>query len=581
MATARAVTDARRTVTVIAEAVFIALCPALAFGVMHFSPIAQKEFVDPFIYTGYINNFEDLFQRYGVTYYGVRFGLIAPAELAAAVFGPVGGYFVLRYAFGLIAGLPFYVLVRQRFGRPAAVASLSLLLTSPYFARAVLWDHPDASGVPFLFAAISLLLIDSRRRWVLDSCAALCAGLAIHSNIFVAAPLAIFVITWTVFSLLWRRDFAAIATRLSILLAGIGVITAVGSAYYRWRVGVTDMFSVTINKSLELAGGGMVEWRTAGVEWVNREWHVLTPVVFCLLALVAWSRRRNTFQDAVMWASAAAATGFFYIVQFALDGNSLELFYYFSYLVPFVFLLVALIVGTLLSEPNERRTWVATALLVSAAIGPWILYSLGRGIIYPARLEHHLAAIGAVATALTLWRWVPRFRSVTLACAAAAVGFILFSSFSTPVYARMIDSRFRAGQSDVDVYRVGLQLIDSVPRQSRTPGAVGFWYSNEPADSPIRSIQSTYLFGYSRVQGEGRGLPYLEAADLERLGRMHLKWLVLLAETEAELGRGRETLTTTGIEHKPVDSRVLQSGTYTVHFALIELRPGARDETIQ
>lgn len=579
MATATAVTDAPRAVTVAAEAAFIALCPALAFWVMHFSPIGQKEFVDPYIYTGYINNFDDLFQRYGVTYYGVRFGLIAPAELAAVVFGPVGGYFVLRYAFCLIAGLPFYVLIRQRFGCPAAVASISLLLTSPYFARAVLWDHPDASGVPFLFAAISLLLIENRRRWVLDSCAALCAGLAIHSNIFVAAPLAVFVTTWTLFVLVWERDIRAIATRLLILLAGIGVITAVASAYYRWRVDVTDMFSVTINKSLELAGGGMVEWRTAGVEWVSREWHVMTPAVLCLLGLVVWSKRRSTFHEAVMWAGAAATTAFFYIVQFVLDGNSLELFYYFSYLLPFTFLSLALIVGALLNSADERWKWVAVVLLISAAIGPWILYSLGRRITYPSRIEHHLLAIGAVGAALMLWRWAPRFRPLTLLCAAMGLGFVLFSSFSTPMYARMIDSRVHAVRSDVDVYRVAMQLIDSVPRQSATPGAVGFWYSNQPADGPIRSIQSTYLYGYSRVQGEGRGLPYLEAADLERLSRMRLKWLVLLAEADAELSAARATLSRIDIEHRRVDSRVLRSGTYIVHFELLELRPHTDDRS--
>jgi hypothetical protein len=579
MATATAVTDARRTRAVVAEAAFLALCPALALWVMHFSPVAQKEFVDPYIYTGYINNFDDLFQRYGVTYYGVRFGLVAPAELAAAIFGPVGGYFYLRYAFCLIAGLPFYVLIRQRFGCPAAVASISLLLTSPYFARAVLWDHPDASGVPFLFAAISLLLIESHRQWVLDSCAALCAGLAIHSNIFVAAPLAIFVASWTLFLLLWKRDVRAIATRLVILLAGIGVITAVASAYYLWRAGVTDMFSVTINKSLELAGGGMVAWRTPGSQWVSREWHVLTPAALCVLALVAWSARRGTLQEAVMWASAAAATTFFYIVQFGFGGNSLELFYYFSYLLPFVFLLVALIVGTLLSQSGTRTKWIAAAVLVSAAIGPWFLYSLDRGVAYPTRVEHHLAAIGAVAAALTLWRCTPRFRTAMSVCAAAALGFMLFSSFATPVYARMIDSRVQAVRSDVDVYKVALQLIDRVPRWSVQPGVVGFWYSNQPADSPIRSIQSTYLFGYSKVQGEGRGLPYLEAADLDRLSRMRLKWLVLLTETEGEVSIAFETLSRLDIEHRRVDSRVLRSGTYTVHFELLELHPHTADES--
>jgi hypothetical protein len=564
--------DKRAAFPVIAEIAFLAVCPPIAFWVMNFSAIAQKEFVDPFVYTGYINNFEDLFLRYGATYYGVRFGLVAPAELAAAAFGPIGGYFFLRYAFGLIAAGPFYVLIRQRFGCAAAVASITLLLTSPYFARAVLWDHPDAAGVPFLFAAISLLLIEGRRRRLLDSCAALGAGLAIHSNIFVAAPLGIFVATWTLFSVLWRRDVRAIAIRLVVMLAGIGVITVVASAYYRWRVDVADMLSITIEKSLQMASGGMAEWRTVGLEWVSREWHVLTPVALSLLALLAWSKRRVPFPEAVMWASAAATTAFFYMVQFRLGGNSLELFYYFSYLLPFAFLLVALIVGTLLSGPGTRSKWIAAALLISAAIVPWILYSLERGIAFPTRVEHHLAVLGAVAAALILWRRVPRFRSVTLMCAAAALGFMLFGSFSTPVYARMIDSRVRSNTNEIALYRLALQLIERVPRWSSYPGAVGFWYSNQPADGPIPAIQSTYLFGYSRVQGQGRGLPHLDAAELERLSRMHLKWLVLLAETETELTLGRETLRRIGIEHKRIDSRALHSGTYTVYFELLELQ---------
>ena len=142
----------------------------------------------------------------------------------------------------------------------------------------------------------------------------------------------------------------------------------------------------------------------------------------------------------------------------------------------------------------------------------------------------------------------------------------------------MIESRVQAAvRSDLDVYRVALQLIDRVPRWSANPGAVGFWYSSEPADSPIRSIQSTYLFGHSRVQGQERGLPSLEAADIERLGRMRLKWLVLLAETDDQLAAGRESLSRIGIEHKGVERRLLHSGTYAVYFELLELHP--RTET--
>ena len=75
MATAAPVAGGSPTVAArIAELAFVALCPAVAFWVMHFPPIAQNGFIDPFIYTGYINNFEDLIQRYGITYPNVYDG---------------------------------------------------------------------------------------------------------------------------------------------------------------------------------------------------------------------------------------------------------------------------------------------------------------------------------------------------------------------------------------------------------------------------------------------------------------------------------------------------------------------------
>jgi hypothetical protein len=555
-----------------AEGMLLASAPAVALWVMHFPPIAQNGLVDPYVYTGYINNFEDLVQRYGVTYYSVRFGLIAPAELAAAMFGPVGGYFVLRYVYALLAGVPFYVLARQRFGTSTAIAALALLLTSPYFARTLLWDHPDAAGVPLLFAAICFLLIEHRRRWLLDSCAALCAALAVHSHVFVAAPLAIFVALWATLSFSWRRGARRTFAPLATLVSGIALITALIAAYYRWRVGVTDMFSVTIGKSVELATGGMAAWRTPGVDWINSQWHVLTPVALCVMALLVCSRRRPAFHEAVIWSSAAGATAFSYVVQFLFDGNSLELFYYFSYLLPFAFLLLALVVGGLLSGAHARLQWSAAALVASAAIGPWVLHSLGRWTPYPTRAGQYLVTVCAAGAVLILWRTVPRFRAVSLMCSAAALGFMLFSSFSTSMYARMIDARGHANRNEIDVYRVAVQLIERVPRMSSNPGAVGFWYSNIPANGPIRSIQSTYLWGFSKVQGESAGLPILEPPELDRLRRMELRWLVLLAEEREGLDRGREVLRTLGVQHEPVSSSYLSAGTYGLFFQLLELR---------
>ena len=554
------------------ELALLALCPPVAFWLLHFAPIAQNGFLDPFIYTGYINNFEDLFQRYGVTYYGVRFGLVAPAELASAVFGPVAGYGALRYAFALLASVPFYVLVRQRFARPTALASVFLLLTSPYLARTILWDHPDASGVPFLFAAICLILIEHPRRWILDAVAGICAGLAIQSNIFAAAPFGVVLVVWSMLWLFWRRGIGALFSRLLILAICVGIVAAVASWYYQWRVNVDDIFSVTINKSVELINGGMVQWRTPGIAWVASQWHVLTPVVLAVAALIAGGRRPLAFQDAVMWATATAVTVFFYVVQFAANGNSLELFYYFSYLLPFVFLLLALIVGHVFSDAQPGTNRRGFLLLVVTAIGPWIAHALGSPVAVPARVTTYLIVVTACAGTLVLWRSVPRARSSTTPAVAAALGLTLFSSFSTPVYARMIEVRERSGAREIDVYRVATQLIQHVPRWSEQPGAVGFWYSNDPARYAVGSVQSTYLWSYSRLQvDDGPGMPSLTAADLKRLQRFEMKRLILLAETPGDIAAGREALTKSDIRHALIARRVLTSKTFTLYFELVEL----------
>ncbi len=539
---------------------------------MHFVPIAQNGFLDPFIYTGYINNFEDLFQRYGTTYYGVRFGLVAPAELAAAILGPVAGYAALRYALALLASVPFYLLIRQRFAWPTALANVFLLLTSPYLARTILWDHPDASGVPFLFAAICLILIEHPRRWILDTVAGICAGLAIQSNIFAAAPFAIFLAVWGVLWLLWQRGVAALFSRLLIVVICVGIIAAIASWYYQWRVNVDDIFSVTISKSVELANGGMAQWRTPGIAWVAGQWHVLTPVVLAVVALIAGGKRPVAFQDAAMWAAATVVTVFFYLVQFAASGNSLELFYYFSYLLPFVFLLFASIVGHLFRDVQGGTIWSGLLVLIVAAIGPWFMHSFGSTVAIPGRLTTHLIVVTACVAALLLWKSAPSARPLTTRGAAAALGVTLFSSFSTPVYARMIEPRDRSGVSEIDVYRVATQLMQNVPRWSDTPGVVGFWYTNDPAHVSIRSVQSTYLWSYSRMQpDDGPGMPSLTPADLARMQRFDMTRLVLLAEHPGDIAAGREALSASNIPHAVIASRVLTSGMYTVYFELVEL----------
>lgn len=551
--------------------------PAAAFWLINFLPIVQNRSIDAYVYTGYVHNFVDLLERYGTTYYSVRFGLILPAQLTATLFGPVAGYFVLRYILVLLAGVPFYVLIKQRYGRLPAITVLLLLLTSPFLARTVLWDYTDASGVTCLFAAICLFCIEHRRRRLLDIGAGVCAGLSIHSNVFVVAHLSIFFAAYSTVWLIRGRRLAEIARRLAVIIASLMTVTLLAATYYWWRVDRFDIFTITLQTALAMTGGGMADYRNAGVAWIARRWSALTPAVLAVLGTLVWIRRRGDFHETVVWTSAVGTTIFYFVMQFVLNGNSLELPYYFSYALPVVFLSLASLIAWLWNSTAERMRWVCAVLLLVSAIAPWILFSFEITVLVPGSFTQYVTIVTVTAT--LLWA-ADRFRRFSVSLSASvAVGALCFSSFATRPYTRTVDSRLRPNHLEMDVYQVALQFISSMPTLAEVPGRILFWYDNLRPDGPqsrrpLQSIQSTHLWGYSKVQGEevDRGLPYLGASELERIRQPDVRWLTMLATKESQLDLGRDALRQHGVTGERAHRRALTSGDFTLYFELLDLR---------
>ena len=551
------------------EIVLLLLAPALAFLLMRFKPIAQDGGLDPFVYTGYINNFADLFERYGITYYGVRFGLILPGKLLVSLFGSVGGYFALRYCLVLLAGLPFYALIRKHYGRGVAAAMFTGLLASPFLARTMLWDYPDASGVSYLLAALSLVLLEPRRRYLGALAAGCLAGLAVHSNFFVIAPLGAFLGTYALVWLLARRGWRALASRAACVLAGMLAVTAVGVAFYWWSIGTWDIFSVTIKTALWLAAGGTKNWRSADPSWLISRWAALTPVFLTLLALLAAGLRNPAFHEKAVLYGGLSTVAFFYSNQFLMVGNSLELYYYFSYSLPAIFLLLAVIVGRL---AREDAWGVVPVLFVAASLLPWVLYALGVTAFSGWSFGEHLVLVGVTGLlvfAATRWRrplpWFP-------VSAALLLGVMFWSSFFQPRYAAMVNSWERPEQRERAVYNVALQFMEAVRTSTGGRGSIRFWYSNEPRGNSMQSVQSMFLWGYSRVQGDGAGLPSLEPQELALITAPEVSWLALMAERPQQLQEAREVLGARGVAFQPVALRVFASGDYRVYFQLLRLQ---------
>ena len=558
------------------ECLGLLLLPLVAFWAMRFVPINQNLYLDPYVYTGYIHNFQDLIARYGLRYYSVRFGLIVPAQWFTQLFGPEGGYFALRYVLALIAAFPIYYMVKRNFSPPVAVLTVVGMVASPYFARALLWDHPDATGVPFLIAAVCLFLLDERASPWRDTLAGACAAMAVHSNFFVISLVGIFGVVWLAFSLLFRHPLKDLLKHFAGVAIGAVLVTALGVLYYWHAYGkLTDIFSVTLGMAANLQGGGAKQWRTPGMIWIAAEIHVLIPIVLsvCCMLVIRW--RRASATNLIIVGFGTAATAFYYVEQFLLSGDVLQLFYYFSYLVPAVFLMLATI-WQMLWERIGRSAPVFIGLGLSVLLIPWLGASWGGWAVPNVTVPQWLTLAGVAAAGVVLgtreWR-VPAMRVILPWVALVVLGCCFTAGLG--FYSGMVRTG-RAENRETDVYRVALQFMQVVPKVAEHPGVIRFWYNNRVGNS-INSIQSTYLWGYSKLNTsppEDPGLPHLGEFQLQLLRDPEVRYLALLGETEEELSEGLAALTQQAIAFKAADYRVLASGDYRIFFQLVELRRG-------
>jgi hypothetical protein len=144
----------------------------------------------------------------------------------------------------------------------------------------------------------------------------------------------------------------------------------------------------------------------------------------------------------------------------------------------------------------------------------WVGYSVWGHLLLWATVNDFFVA-GAVVTVAMAASWFPRVRALAaLAGACLAIAVFYFPGDATPAasaipehedlatrwspYATLHDKALTALEHDIYEGAVLLQNVvaESLPLSD---GPVGFWYGETPADSLFRSVQSVFLFRYSRI----------------------------------------------------------------------------------
>jgi hypothetical protein len=561
------------------EIVYIVALPFALFFLSHISPINQAGYLDPYLYTGYINNFGDLFQRYGLTYYSVRFGLIGPALVLNKVLGPIAGYFAFCYAMVLVAGVPLYAVFRKYFSISAAVFAYSALISSAWFDRHVLWTHPDAAAVPYLLAGVSLMLLDLRPRKLWDFVIGALFSLAVNSNFFTIVVAGLTVVPYLIINR-GRLRQVLLGDVVFGLLGFFGVYLAATLIYYA-KLGIWKLHEPTLNMvAWGFAGNGDV-YRVKPEQWVFSTLYAYFPIFLGMCYLLVIYRRKITSRIPHAIAGyALSVVLFFSWWQFASHGLIVELPYYFCYLIPALMPLAVVVPIMLVSEApkDNARLILWTATGVTLAI-PILVARFKINFEFNSFAQFCLLSVFAMFLLLVARKGMLT-RLFAIAAYIIALNMYFLGYVTTPFDLRQANYAFQfrtdSRKAELDLYKITIEFMRSMPRFRDDHKKMLFWYSNAAENKFLSSVQSTYLWGYSRLQAmdiRNPGMPVLGDAELKLIDSLDAGHLVLMGLNQTDVQSGLAALDRKSVKYRLSNSKAICSGELCVHLAIVDLIP--------
>jgi hypothetical protein len=240
---------------------------------------------------------------------------------------------------------------------------------------------------------------------------------------------------------------------------------------------------------------------------------------------------------------------FYVSYMFSTRTALLELFFYFSFLlVPSILCMIFIPVILARSSASEFQQ-LNFALVLVLLLPLVIAYGFPDGL---DRISIYWIWLGFAFTLILvlLATSFKEFSAYAILCFSLVIQISILSGVSwssasdgIPVYARMYGMVDDVGMSR---YRLGLKFIEAVPKFNQEYRPVYFWYSN--ADKLAHSLQSTYLWGYSRLMDSNQGTPGLPFSNGVNIESLHKRSSLVLFDREKRIvNQGIEELRSLGI----------------------------------
>ena len=564
------------------EAAALLLAPVAAFFGLQVVRMARVAMIDPYLYSGYLQNGRDLITRYGDGYYyGVRLGFILPARASYLAFGAVPGFYVFRYVLALVAIAPTYLLFRRLYGWPAGALAVAVVLSSPVVLWAWGTDYPDSAAISYLFAGTACLVMPAatgRRRlaWVLLAGVAL--TLTVHSQVIAAPLVGGVVLAYVVVNV--RRAPAAVLGHLVLMALCFLAVTAGLAGLDQWVFGTHNIIMPTIKWSERFRTPEAIAiWHSTSLRWLGYDTYLLVPPAVIAGWGLARIGGRSTAPAELTVVMATAVQGLAYgWLQFFASSQTLENHLWSSMLWPGVCLVTAFLLVALCTALIERP---ATAALPAVlVVGATIVVSHYRDwvqfVMLPVGVLIVAGMLGVVATARVLVRntvvAVVCLGLVAAGCFALTIGKprgIQRIKYPQVQYANVIGRG--DGQAAVDTYRLASRLPSVIP-PARFPGDdLLLWYPpNQP--SQVSQAAAHYLWNFNSLRAT---MPDLPPVNIRKLARRHPRLVVLLSQTGDEFPAALRALAAASFEPSVLRTATFRAGSQRLAVWVVELgKPG-------
>lgn len=578
----------------------LALFPLLLLGINNtwiFTPVS----IDPWIYWGYFNNLGDMIRVFGDTYYVSRLPWIIPGYICYKLFPDLIANYILHLGFFYIAVFSLYFTVKIAIGRRSALVVSVLMGSYVFFLGAIGRDYVDGAGIAYMLLTILLLTIaifNSRKTHLVFSVRRveqnlvsmsfidvqttvllIGAGITYTLAIFTNTILIVFLPVFILYFVILNHKNHKKNIPLSVISAGLGFIICtvllccinliIGGSFF--------FFGPAVSAALTLIGSPN-PWLIAGWAWLmDAKWLVL-PFITILggLAVLIIDRFRNKEQQprntqnntAVYVLCLFLALLFFVILQWR--GNPvLQLSYYASYLIPFVFLLLSSLVSPLLSKMSRVQfTWIMLGVIamLSVSLLPTIrsIVSTNISIILPVVL------VATGTAVIILFRYqtvVSQWISLSIFLILVTIGNFLF--MGTNIWTDF--------NKDSELENLLLVVSESnrVFKEMETDFDVYFWYSAEETQGlAYVSITSTRLWSRRLIN---ESFPYLNEYQLNPMTTRAASitpntQIAILSNQQGVISRTNETLKNIGLYAEFLREVTIKQGSIDFRITFVNIR---------